>query len=320
VERPRPDSQRARLRLDGQRRQPRRGRQGILLLCRCHAEPQLAALSLQIPQSAFPYERLIAENRRRGRSDPPFNLLDTGIFDEDRYWDVEVLYAKASAKKIHVRIDAYNRGPEHGVLHLAPSLWFRNTWSWSESEEKPSLQAIPAPTGAAWAIRTDHPTLGSYHLYGRQPGELLFTENETNGERLWGVANAALYVKDAFHRRVVAGDLEAVNPNRTGTKFAAWRVWEIVPGQPARLDLVLSAEPLNDPFACHEAVFSQRQSEADEFFDELLPTATPEDHRILRQALAGMIWCKHFFNYDVECWLKGDKLQPPESRLCGRNR
>jgi hypothetical protein len=153
------------------------------------------------PQSAFPYERLIAENRHRGRSDPPFNLLDTGVFDEDRYCDVEVLYAKASVKKIHMRIDAYNRGPEPATLHLLPSLWFRNTWSWSESAEKPSLQAIPAPTGAAWAIRADHPMLGNYDLYGRQPGELLFTENQTNTERLWGVPNAAPYVKDASSSR-----------------------------------------------------------------------------------------------------------------------
>jgi hypothetical protein len=272
------------------------------------------------PQSAYPYERLVAENRRRGRGDPPFNLLDTGVFDEDRYWDVEVLYAKASEEKIHVRIGAYNRGPEPATLHLLPSLWFRNTWSWEESAEKPSLQAVPAPTGAGWAIRADHPTLGRYHLYGRHPGELLFTENDTNTERLWGVPNAAPYVKDAFHRRVVAGDAEAANPNRTGTKFAAWHVCEIMPGQSVRLDLVLSAEALSAPIARHEFVFSQRQVEADEFFQELLPTGTPEDHRILRQALAGMIWCKQFFNYDVERWFKGDKLRPPESRVCGRNR
>ena len=218
-------------------------------------------------QSAYPYERLAAENRRRGRGDPPFNLLDTGVFDEDRYWDVEVLCAKASPKKIHVRIEACNRGPEPGTLHLLPSLWFRNTWSWGESTEKPALRGIPAPTSAAWAIRADHPTLGNYHLYGRQPGELLFSENETNTERLWGVPNAAPYVKDAFHRRVIAGDVAAVDPDRSGTKFAAWHACEIAPGQSARLDLVLSAEPLSAPFARHEVVFSQRRSEADEFFD-----------------------------------------------------
>jgi hypothetical protein len=269
------------------------------------------------PQSAYPYERLVAENRRRGRGDPPFDLMDTGVFDADRYWDVDVSYAKASPTTIRVRIEAHNRGAEPATLHLLPSLWFRNTWSWEESAGKPALRAVPAPT---WAIRADHQTLGGYHLYGRQPGELLFTENETNAKRVWGVSNAARYVKDAFHRRVIAGDAEAVNPDRTGTKFAAWHVCEIVPGQSARLDLVLSAEPLSTPFANHELVFAQRQSETDAFFEELLPAATVEDQRILRQALAGMIWCKQFFNYDVERWLRGDKLRPPGSRLCGRNR
>jgi len=272
------------------------------------------------PQAAYPYERLVAENRRRGRGDPPFNLLDTGVFDEDRYWDVEVSYAKASPTKIHVRIETHNRGPETATIHLLPSMWFRNTWSWNEGADKPSLQPITAPSGAAWAVRADHPTLGSYHLYGRQPGELLFTENETNAERLWGVPNTAPYVKDAFHRRVIAGERAAVNPQRTGTKFAAWCLCEVAPGLSAQLDLVLSAEPLTAPFARSEVVCSQRQREADVFFDELLPKASPDDHRILRQTLSGMIWCKQFFNYDVERWLKGDKLRPPENRVCGRNR
>src|SRR6516164_4390358 len=272
------------------------------------------------PQAAYPYERLVAENRRRGRGDPPFNLLDAGVLDEDRYWDVEVSYAKASPSKIHVRIAAYNRGPETATIHLLPSMWFRNTWSWDEGADKPSLQAIAAPPDTAWAVAADHPTLGNYCLYGRQSGELLFTENQTNAERLWGVPNTAPYVKDAFHRRVIASEVATVNPEKTGTKFAAWCLCEVAPGQSARLDLVLSAEPLTSPIACHETAFSQRQAEADTFFENLLPGATPEDHRILRQALAGMIWCKQFFNYDVERWLKGDTLRAPESRLCGRNR
>jgi len=272
------------------------------------------------PQAAYPYERLVAENRRRGRGDAPFNLLDTGVFEEDRYWDVEVSHAKASPTKIHIRIEAHNRGPEPATLHLLPSLWFRNTWSWDDGTQKPSLQAIHAPSGAAWAVRVEHPRFGAYHLYGRDPSELLFTENETNSERLWGVSNICPYVKDAFHRRVVAGDLEAVNPDRHGTKFAAWHLCEVTPGQSARIELVLAGEPLCAPFARNELVFSKRQSEADLFFDELLPNPSADDRRVLRQALAGMIWCKQFFNYDVEGWLKGDKVPPPEERLRGRNR
>jgi len=149
---------------------------------------------------------------------------------------------------------------------------------------------------------------------------LLFTESESNAERLWGVPNTTPYVKDAFHRRVIAEDLAAVNPDRTGTKFAAWHLQEVAPRQSARLDLVLSAGPLTAPFARNEIIFSERRSEADLFYDELLPGAGADDHRIMRQALAGMIWCKQFFNYDVERWLKGDKLPAPGSRLCGRNR
>src|SRR5262249_34881716 len=272
------------------------------------------------PQAAYPYERLVAENRRRGRGDAPLTLRDTGVVEEDRYWDVEVSHAKASPTKIHIRIEAHNRGPEPATLHLLPSLWFRNTWSWDDGTQKPSLQAIHAPSGAAWAVRVEHPRFGAYHLYGRDPSELLFTENETNSERLWGVSNICPHVKDAFHRRVVAGDLEAVNPDRHGTKFAAWHLCEVTPGQSARIELVLAGEPLCAPFARNELVFSKRQSEADLFFDELLPNPSADDRRVLRQALAGMIWCKQFFNYDVEGWLKGDKVPPPEARLRGRNR
>jgi hypothetical protein len=210
------------------------------------------------PQATYPYDRLVAENRRRSRSDPPFNLLDTGIFDEDRYWDVEVCYAKASATQIHIRIEAHNRGPDPASLHLLPSLWLRNTWSWEDGAERPRLQLTATPSNATWAVRADHGALGVYHLYGAQPAELLFTENESNVEGLWGVPNTTPYVKDAFHRRVIAGQLVAVNPGRTGTKFAAWHFAEVAPRQSARLDLVLSAEPLTAPFARSEVFFSER--------------------------------------------------------------
>ena len=272
------------------------------------------------PQAEYPYERLVAENRHRGRGDPPFNLLDTGVFEEDRYWDIEVAYAKASPSRVHIRIDARNRGPEAATLHLLPSLWFRNTWCWEETAEKPGVQSIPAPSGAAWAVRADHPTLGPYHLYGREAAEPLFTDNETNFERLWGVPNPSRYAKDAFHRRVVGNDGAAVNPDRTGSKFAAWHICAVEAGGSARLELVLSAEPLLAPFSRSAVVFSKRRSEADAFFDQLLPEAGAEDRRILRQSLAGMVWCKQYFNYDVERWLKGDRQPAPESCRRARNR
>ena len=272
------------------------------------------------PQAAYPYERLIAENARRDRDSPPFNLLDAGVFDGSRYFDVEVIYSKASPEEIHVRIVAYNRGPEAAELHVFPTLWFRNTWAWGDGFAKPILRSESPPADAAWLVRADHPQLGTYYLYGRQRGELLFTENESNAERLWGQPNATPYVKDSFHRFVVDGENDAVNPQGIGTKFAAWHKLQIPAGQHVRLDLVLSARPLATPFARSEVVFSTRQSEANVFFDELLPEAGPDDHRIMRQALAGMIWCKQFFHYDVEGWLKGDKFPPPHSRLFGRNR
>ncbi len=273
------------------------------------------------PQGEYPYRRLVEENGRRGRLDPSLSLLDTGAFAENRYWDVEVHYAKASPSEVHAQIIAHNCGPDAAALHILPTAWYRNTWSWDDDPGvKPALWTITAPDGAAWAVETRHPTLGTYYLYGRQPAELLFTENESNRERLWGVANASPFVKDAFHRRVVNAEEGAVNSEHRGTKFAAWTQFTVAAGQKATLNLVLSAEPLQRPFARAEGIFSRRRSEADVFYDELLPEASPEDHRIMRQALAGMVWCKQFFHYDVDRWLSGDQLPPPHSRRFGRNR
>jgi hypothetical protein len=272
------------------------------------------------PQTEYPYAALVQENARRSRQDPPFGLIDAGAFRDDRYWDVEVHYAKASPEEIHVRVLVANRGPEAARLHVLPTLWFRNTWSWGDDVPQPMLAEAPAPEGCAWALRAEHQSLGSYHLYGRQPAVRLFTGNETNTERLWGIPNRSPYVKDAFHRFVADGETSAVNPDGVGTKFAAWHQVSAGVGEQLSIDLVLSARTLHAPFARHEVIFSARQSEANVFYDELAPQATPEDHRILRQALAGMIWNKQFFHYDVERWLKGDQWPPPESRRYGRNR
>ncbi len=272
------------------------------------------------PQAAFPYAQLIAENARRGRKDPPFGIIDTGVFAEQRYWDLEVLYAKASPEEIHARVRLHNRGPDAATVHLLPTLWFRNTWSWGEGGERPHLTLEEAPEGAAWAVRAGHPDLGTWHLYGAQPATVLFTENESNVERLWGSPNAGPYVKDAFHRRVVEGETAAVNPAQAGTKFAAWSRWELAPGAQAQVDLVLSRTPLVRPFALAGQTLAARQAEAGAFYDDLLPGAEPEDRGILRQALAGMIWGKQFYHYDVDRWLFGDRVPPPDSRRQGRNR
>uniref|UniRef100_UPI003593A9EB MGH1-like glycoside hydrolase domain-containing protein n=1 Tax=Thiocapsa sp. TaxID=2024551 RepID=UPI003593A9EB len=272
------------------------------------------------PQAPFPYSELIDENARRSRNDPPYLLTDTGCFDAQRYWDVDVFYAKAEPSEIHIRIYLKNRGPGAAEIHLLPTLWFRNTWSWDEGTEPPVLRAATAPDGAAWAIEAEHPTLGTYHLYGTHPADLLFTENISNTEVLWGIPNPSAYVKDAFHRRVAQGVTAAVNPARIGTKFAAWSHWTVGPREHAMVDLVLSAEPLAQPFARSERTLSIRQSETTVFYDDLLPEASATDHRILRQALAGMVWTQQFYHYDVERWLNGDRVPPPASRQQGRNR
>jgi len=273
------------------------------------------------PQAAYPYSRLVEENARRSRHDPPLGLIDTGVFDERRYWDIQVHYAKAAPDEVHAHVFAYNSGPDEAVIHILPQLWFRNTWSWSdEPGERPRLRAIAAPAGAAFAIEATHPELGTWYMYGQQPAGLLFTENDSNAERLWGLPNAQPYVKDAFHRRVVQGEADAVNPELHGTKAAAWYSFRVGPnGQRAQLNLVLSARPLDKPFAGCQVLFSKRKSEADVFYDELLPDASAEDHRIMRQALAGMIWCKQFFHYDVTRWLQGDSLPAPWGHAHGRN-
>ena len=272
------------------------------------------------PQAVYPYAWLVQENARRSRDEPPFSLLDTGVFNEGRYWDVEVCYAKAAPDEIHIRIIATNRGPDAATLHLLPSLWFRNTWSWGEASEKPNLNAETPSADTKWAVRASHPVLGDYFLYGRQQAEPLYTENESNVECLWGTPNPGPYVKDAFHRHVVLDEREAVNPALTGTKFAAWHRVSAGPGEEVTIDLCLSHQSLGAPFAKQETIFAQRRSEAAEFYDELAPKASSQDLNILRQALAGMIWSKQFFHYDVGRWLDGDNPPPPESRKGSRNR
>ncbi len=272
------------------------------------------------PQAAYPYEDLVAVNQSRGRDQPAYNLLDTGVFDERRYWDVEVFYAKASPTRIHIRIRVTNRGPERATLHLLPTLWFRNTWTWEIQSDRPRLSVGQTSPHGAWSVRATHPTLGEWRLYGDRKATLLFTENETNQERLWGEPNLTPYTKDAFHRLLVEGESGAVNPERVGTKCAAWLRIDAPGGQGSQCEFVLSAEPLEDPFEDHQRIMSLRRGEADVFYDDLLPDASPEDHRIMRQALAGMIWNQQFYHYDVQRWLQGDLTPPPEARKQGRNR
>jgi hypothetical protein len=268
------------------------------------------------PQAPFPYEQLVQENRQRDRLAPEYELLDTGVFDDGRYFDVVVEYAKASPDDQLIRISVANRGPNASTLHLLPTLWFRNTWSWGRDDRRPSLQEVDVPqeTGVR-AIHAQHHTLGHYHLYCEAAGDLLFTENETNAARLFGAPNPAPYVKDAFHQYVLDGDTAAVNPARCGTKAAAHYACSVPAGQTVTIRLRLcpgSDAALPGMFVDFDEVFGRREREADQFYDAIQPATLDEDQkRVHRQALAGLLWSKQFYHFDVDQWLRGDPAQPP---------
>jgi hypothetical protein len=269
------------------------------------------------PQTAFPYARLVEENRRRGIGQPEFELIDTGAFDADRYFDVFVEYAQVEPGDVLIRITAHNRGRASAPLHLLPQLWFRNTWNWNSDAYRPELVLCDAG-----AVQARHADLGVHYLYASGAPEFLFTENESNSERLWNVPNATRFVKDAFHRRVVDGDLAAVNPQQTGTKSAAWYRFEVPGGESVSVQLRLAKRGRAEPFARFAETLEERREEADEFYAELQQGIENADARaVQRQAFAGMIWSKQFFYYDVPEWLEGDETQvsPPAARQRGRN-
>jgi hypothetical protein len=276
------------------------------------------------PHQAFPYNRLVSENRSRTRKDPEFELLDTGIFDDDRYFDVFVEYAKDNAEDILMQITIINRGSEAQPLHLLPTLWFRNTWSWNgDDENKPSLQAIQT-SNSMNIIEAIHPTLGKYWLYADGTDQILFTENETNNERIFGNPSSSIYVKDGINDFVVNGNKQAINPDRIGTKAAIHYVLLIEPGATKTIQLRLSNTPnLSAPLgAKFDEIFAIRKQEADEFYQRVTPFSLSEDRlNVQRQAFAGMLWCKQYYHYIVEDWLKGDEAEPtpPVERTQGRN-
>jgi len=285
------------------------------------------------PQSPFPYEDLETENRRRGRELPEYELIDTGIFDDDRYFDVEVEYAKADQEDILIRITISNRGPEEALIHILPSLWFRNTWSWGYPEgpmhdvsHKPKLAKSSGPTGVA-TVALDHPVSGSYVFYADNYPELLFTENESHMERLFDYPSAGPYVKDAFHRQVIHGETGATNPGQEGTKTAAWYRDAIAAGGSITYRRRLSKRTHKTPFREFDSIFSGRIKEADAFHDDILYRKIPpsgldeERKRVVRQAFGGLLWSKQLYYYDVAQWLEGDPGQPTpdKGRRHGRN-
>ena len=258
------------------------------------------------PQREYPYSDLLETNRRRSREEMEYELLDTGIFDDDRYFDVFVEYSKGDPEDVLVKISVHNRGPEAAQLHLLPTLWFRNTWSWEEGETKPSLRRADGTS-----IEASHPKLGTYRLYCEGAADLLFTENESNHQRLWGQANPNPYVKDAFHEYLVAGNRAAVDPAKTGTKAAAHYVLDVPAGGSKVVRLRLRAIPSGNAFADFDQTFTARLADADEFYHRITPARLSDDEkRVHRQALAGMLWSKQYYYFDLDRWLNEHDSHP----------
>ncbi|MGB7439398.1 MAG: hypothetical protein WBR26_04560 [Candidatus Acidiferrum sp.] len=273
------------------------------------------------PQREFPYNDLVATSKRRSRAEMEYELLDTGIFEGDRYFDVFVEYAKQTPEDMLIQISAVNRGSEAAALHVLPTLWFRNTWTWWPDTPKPVLKQV-AHKGDFRIIAASHPTLGERYLYCEGAPSLLFTENETNNERIFGTANASSYVKDGINDHVVNGKRGAVNPEDRGTKAAAHYELNVGPGQTATIRLRLSPmapASIGDPFSSFPETMKTRKHEADEFYRAITPERVGEDEaRVMRQALAGMLWGKQYFSFEVDKWLKEhgvDPMQPGHKQM-----
>jgi Mannosylglycerate hydrolase MGH1-like glycoside hydrolase domain len=264
-------------------------------------------------QAAFPYDDLVATNKRRNRGDMEYELLDTGIFEGDRYFDVFVEYAKQTPEDILIQISVCNRGPEPATVHVLPTLWFRNIWTWWPDTPKPVLSDVTGRKGSC-AVAASHAQLGARYLYCEGEVPLLFTENETNNERIFGTPNASPYVKDGINHAVVNGHQDAVNPQHTGTKAAAHYRVSVGAGDTATIRLRLSdvaPAAMGDPFTSFAAIMQARQRESDEFYRVITPDRVSDDAaRVMRQALAGMLWSKQYFNFDVDKWLAEHGVDP----------
>ena len=273
------------------------------------------------PQNPYPYSDLIETSRRRGRKDWEYELLDTGIFNEDRYFDVFVEYAKATPSDILIQISVANRGPEAADLHVLPTLWFRNTWAWWPDLPKPSLRQVPGANTVT--IEASHAELGGFLLHCDGNPRLLFTENDSNNERLFGTPNAKPYVKDAFNNYLVAGRQEAINPACAGTKAAAYYRLTIAAGATGIIRLRLSNAASLDPFGQFDRITEQRRQEADAFYRAITPAGVGEDAaNVLRQAFAGMLWSKQYFFLDAEKWLEehgADPMRPSGRKVRNRD-
>jgi hypothetical protein len=265
------------------------------------------------PQGEYPYADLVATNGARGKHDAEYELLDTGIFDDNRYFDVFVEYAKASPEDVLMQVTVHNRGPDEARLHVLPTLWFRHTWSWAGGSEEPRLSGDSGPAGIS-AVRAEHSELGARWLYAEQPAPVLMTGNETNNERVFGSPNDAPFVKDGIERAVVHGESGTVSPDGTGTRAALHNILVVPAGGSATLRLRLTDTETPRPFDGFEELMNVRRGEADEFYAGVLAgDLSEEDRLVCRQALAGMLWSKQYYAFDAERWLTehgSDPLSP----------
>jgi hypothetical protein len=268
------------------------------------------------PQKEYPYRDLVETNRRRSREEMEYELLDTDVFDDDRYFDVFVEYAKSDPEDILIRVSVHNRGPEAAGIHLLPTLWYRNTWSVEDGEAKPVIRQADKTTIQAWQAQ-----LGEYTLQCEGAAELLFTENETNVNRLWGQSNPSPFVKDAFHEYVISRRRDLVNPAKTGTKAAAHYELDVPAGGSKAVRLRLSARPSGDAFARFDEILASRLADANEFYERITPkNLTEDERRVHRQALGGMLWSKQFYYFDLDTWLHEHESHPVLQAGKGRAR
>jgi hypothetical protein len=265
------------------------------------------------PQVEFPYEQLVAENARRSRNEPEYELLDTGVFERGRYWDITADFAKAGPEDILIKVSVHNAGPEAAQLDLLPTLWFRNTWAWGLDDRTPTIRA------ESGGLVADHHLLGSRTLHSDRAPELLFCDNETNAQRFWGIPGRSRFPKDGINDHVTQG-LPTVNPAQQGTKAAFRHHLAVEPGQTVIIRMRLS--PDGKSGQDFDQIMAVREKEANDFYEGLTPAgASPDEAMVLREALGGMLWSKQFYHYDVHRWLVGDPAgpKPPDSRLTGRN-
>ena len=271
------------------------------------------------PQQEFPYSKLVSENQNRGKYDQEYELLDTGIFDDNAYFDVFTEYAKADGDDLLIKISVSNRGPEAASVTVLPTLWIRNFWSFLGMDKKPIIKKEGDATSPYVSI--DHQYVGKYHLYFEKPSRLLFTENETNVEKVFGGTNEHPYKKDLFHSAVIGNDFSLAEERTQGTKFAPHYEWHIEPGETKTIKLRLTSKDSKSPFdTSFDAIFSKRMAESESFLKSVTEKSSKEERQIQKQAFAGLLWTKQYYNYEVEQWLKGDPgTSPPQERWHGRN-